>query len=204
MPEERAVNMTDIHQMSDKELIGLYRCGREEAADILLERYKPLVLRLSRARFIAGGERDDLIQEGMIGLYKALRDYDPDKTTAASFATFAALCVDRQMLNAIDASQREKNRPLNNSVMLTDEEWENALRQIAESPEKIVIDHEVIDERFKHLREILSPMERKVLELFLRGMDYREIAETMGKTPKSIDNALQRIRKKTQEQRINE
>ena len=186
--------MKQISQYTDDELIAAYREGKNEAADLLLARYKPLVLKLSRARFIAGGERDDLIQEGMIGLYKAVRDYDPEKT--ASFATFAALCADRQMLNAIDASRREKNLPLNNSVGLTDEELEQAIRQIAESPEKIVIEQEITDEKIARLRENLSPFEKKVFGLYISGFDYREIASVLGKPPKSVDNALQRIRKK--------
>ncbi len=187
--------MNQMSRYSDDELISASREGKNEAVDQLLERYKPLVLKLSRARFIAGGERDDLIQEGMIGLYKAVRDYDPDRT--ASFATFAALCIDRQMLNAIDASRREKNLPLNNSVGLTDEELEQAVRQITESPEKIVIEQEMTDEKIAWLRENLSPLEKKVLGLYISGLDYREIAAVLGKPPKSVDNALQRIRRKS-------
>ncbi len=187
--------MNQMSRYSDDELISASREGKNEAVDQLLERYKPLVLKLSRARFIAGGERDDLIQEGMIGLYKAVRDYDPDRT--ASFATFAALCIDRQMLNAIDASRREKNLPLNNSVGLTDEELEQAVRQITESPEKIVIEQEMTDEKIAWLRENLSPLEKKVLGLYISGLDYREIAVVLGKPPKSVDNALQRIRRKS-------
>lgn len=182
----------------DEELIAAYREeGLEEAIEELLDRYKPLVLRLSRARYLVGGDRDDLIQEGMIGLYKAVRDYDAEKGAGASFGTFAALCVDRQILHAIEASQREKNRPLNDSVLLAGEEWEEVLKNTAESPEKIVIAHEMQGERIEQLKLLLSPMEKKVLDLFLTGLDYREIADTLKKTPKSIDNALQRIRKKS-------
>lgn len=182
---------------SDEELIRAYRAGGRDAADQLLTRYKPLVLKLSRARFIVGGDRDDLIQEGMIGLYKAVRDYDSEKAQSASFSTFAALCIDRQMLRAIEASQREKNRPLNTSLLLADEEWEHVIRQMADSPETIVIDQEMNDEKFRALWDLLSPMEKKVLSLYVSGMDYREIAGALGKPPKSIDNAIQRIRKKS-------
>lgn len=186
-------------QRRDEELILAYRAGEADAADALLSRYKPLVLKLSRARFIVGGDHDDLIQEGMIGLYKAMRDYDAEKAQSASFSTFAALCIDRQMLNAIEASQREKNRPLNTSLLLSDEEWDHVIRRMAESPETIVIDQEVNDEKLRKLWEMLSPMERKVLGLYVAGLEYREIAEALGKSPKSIDNALQRIRKKSAE-----
>ena len=182
---------------ADEELVGLARGGDSGAADFLMEKYKPLVRRLSAARYLAGGDREDLIQEGMIGLYKALRDYDPSKQ--ASFATFAALCADRQMLHAIEASQREKNRVLNDAVELTDEEGERVLHGAKESPETLVIAREAADERLRRLREALSPLETKVLTLYLTGMDYREIASELGRTPKTIDNALQRIPRKSRE-----
>lgn len=185
-----------LMRMTDEELIRLCRTdNRPDAIDYLMEKYKPLVLRLSRTRFLVGGERDDLIQEGMIGLYKAVRDYDEEK--AASFATFAALCINRQMLNAIEASTREKNRPLNDSVLFTDPEWEFEQMSGDESPERIIIAQESEREKLKRLRELLSSMEIKVLDLYLKGRDYREIAEVLGKTPKAIDNAIQRIRRKS-------
>ncbi|MBQ6385700.1 MAG: sigma-70 family RNA polymerase sigma factor [Lachnospiraceae bacterium] len=182
---------------TDEELIALSHAGREGAADLLLVRYKPLVLKLSRTRFLAGGDRDDLIQEGMIGLYKAIRDYDPERET--KFMTFAALCIDRQILRAIEASQREKNRALNDSVLLGDGEIEAGLSEAQESPENIVLLRERTDERLARLRDVLSRLEKQVLALYLEGLDYREIAERLGRTPKQTDNALQRIRRKSQE-----
>lgn len=182
---------------TDEELIALSHAGREGAADLLLVRYKPLVLKLSRTRFLAGGDRDDLIQEGMIGLYKAIRDYDPARET--KFMTFAALCIDRQILRAIEASQREKNRALNDSVLLGDGEIEAGLSEAQESPETIVLLRERTDERLARLRDVLSRLEKQVLALYLEGLDYREIAERLGRTPKQTDNALQRIRRKSQE-----
>ncbi len=184
-----------MKNQSDEQLVSAYREGRAEAADVLMERYKPLVLRQTSARFLVGGDRDDLIQEGMIGLYKAIRDYDAEK--AASFSTFASLCVDRQIMNAIEAAQRAKNQPLNSSVPLLDKEWEDEAA-VADSPEKIVIEQVTAGERLSEIRRKLSPLERKVLELNISGLDYREIAKRLGKEPKSVDNALQRIRKKTQ------
>ena len=192
--------MDDHHDaanaVTDEDLVMRSRSGCEEATDTLLSRYKPLVLRLSRARFLAGGERDDLIQEGMIGLYKAIRDYEV--SAGASFFTFASLCIDRQMLHAIESSQREKNRPLNNSVYLEDDGAVLSDSHLWESPESIVINRETADEHIEELKRVLSPMEREVLDLFLKGLGYREIAARMNKPPKAIDNALQRIRKKSE------
>lgn len=163
--------------------------------DLLLNRYKSLVRAQSRVRFLVGGDEEDLIQEGMIGLYKAVRDYDESR--GASFKTFASLCISRQMAKAIETSGRDKNRPLNSSVSLTDEEWENQMKDEMNSPESIVLDEESGNEMLKKIKKSLSPMEQKVLDLYLTGADYREIAETIHKPPKSIDNTLQRIRKKT-------
>ena len=188
-----------MERRTDEELVEAFHRGERESADELLARYKPFVLKLSRARYIVGGDRDDMIQEGMIGLYKAIRDYDAEKAQAAPFSAFAALCVDRQMMSAVEASRREKNRVLNTSLLIGDDEWEHVIQELAESPEKIVIEQEVKDEKLRKLWEILSPMEKKVMNLYISGMDYREIASALGKTPKSIDNALQRIRKKSTE-----
>lgn len=179
---------------TDEELLIRSKSGDSEAVNLLIARYKPLVLRLSRARYLAGGDREDLIQEGMIGLFQAVRDFDPEN--GSSFLNFAALCVNRQMLHAIEAAGREKNRLLNDSVTLEDAEWEQLPLREAVSPEEIVIGKEFNDERVGELLEKLSPMEQKVLKLYLDGLDYKEIAEVLKKSPKSIDNALQRIRRK--------
>lgn len=195
--------LTDEHltsePLTDEQLVLMSRSGDAEATDRLLRQFKPLVLKLSRARFLAGGERDDLIQEGMIGLYKAIRDYDETKDT--KFMTFAALCVDRQMLHAIESSLREKNRVLNDSVLLGEDALGGMEPSSDLSPEAIMIAREMADERLGRLKESLSPMERRVLDLYLSGLSIREIAEVMKKTPKSVDNAFQRIRKKTLKQK---
>ena len=187
--------MQRFENETDEAMVRLAQEGNEEAVDYLLTKYKPLVLKLSRARFLAGGEKEDLIQEGMIGLYKAVRDYNTD--TGARFSTFAALCIDRQMLHAIEASLREKNQPLNNSVSLTDEEWELAGEVPSLSPESIVVGQTAFSERIARLRESLSPMENSVLDLYLDGHGYKEIARILRKEPKAIDNTFQRIRKKS-------
>lgn len=184
----------DETKMTDEELVAAYRSGKREAVDTLMEKYKPFVRAICRARFLTGGEEEDLIQEGMIGLYKAVRDYDPARD--ASFRTFAGLCIERQVLKAIEASRREKNRPLNDSVSLTDEEWDEQIQSDKISPEFIVLDREAENETREKIFTALSPMERDVLQLYLKGMNYRDIAKEMKKEPKTIDNALQRIRRK--------
>lgn len=188
--------MKNTEKLTDEELVECFRGGDEYAADFLMEKYKPCVRSLARARFLIGGETDDLIQEGMIGLYKAIRDYDPEKET--SFRTFAILCIGRQQSTAIESSNRNKNLPLNSYVSLSDEERRTALLTNADSisPENILIGREEAEETMTKIRENLSPMERKVLDCYLEGQDYIEIAEKMGREPKSIDNALQRIRTK--------
>ena len=192
--------MEKYEGLSDEEIIRLAKGGDAEAMDCLLAKYKGLVLKLCRARFLAGGEKDDLIQEGMIGLYKAVRDFVPGGD--AKFMTFAALCIDRQILRAIEASQRDKNKVLNNSISLSGKEWELAeqsalMNQAVMSPESIVLEQSAAYERLKTLKEKLSPLEREVLDLYLAGHGYREIAAILKKSPKSIDNAFQRIRKKS-------
>ena len=181
--------------LSDEQLVVLYRSGDGEAGDALLEKYKPFVRHLTRARYLAGGDRDDLIQEGMIGLYKAIRDFEPDRD--AKFITFAGLCINRQMIKAIESSTRMKNQPLNESVELTEEEiGGSSAPAYPLNPESILIEQERTDERMEKIFINLSPMEREVLQLFLDGMGYREIAQSLDRTPKQIDNAIQRIRKK--------
>ena len=124
----------------------------EEAAMYLIEKYKPLVLRFSRARFLAGGEHEDLVQEGMIGLYKAIRDYDPSRDT--SFSSFAGLCIDRQILKAIEAYGRDKMKPLNESVGLTGDEEPFPEQTLGGDPESIVIEREAADEQLRLLCSI--------------------------------------------------
>lgn len=188
----------EADKLTDEELIRLSRDGQRDAVDVLLERYKPLVLRLTRSKFLVGGEKEDLIQEGMIGLYKAVRDYEEDHD--ATFFTFAALCINRQMSKAIASSLSNKNQPLNEYVSLTDEEWETEYRNgWSGNPEKILIDKEWSDEMLARVRDSLSDMEKNVLDLSMSGFDYKEIAKIMKKDPKAIDNAIQRIRRKSRE-----
>lgn len=173
----------DLKQCSDEELIVRYRDGDTEAMDFIFERYKHLVRKKAKAMFLAGGDNDDLIQEGMIGLYKAIRDYHTDR--AASFATFASMCINRQMITAVAASNRKKNMPLNTYVSYDmpaggDEDSDMRLVDILQSqtelnPEKLLIDKEHNRDLKSRLKEVLSTFEQQVLAYYLEGMDYTAI-----------------------------
>ncbi len=184
---------------SDEELIEKLRRGEDDITDYILEKYKPLVRKKTNAMYLIGGETEDLIQEGMIGLFKAIRDYKPDKD--ASFYHFAELCINRQLYSALEASNRKKHQPLNSYISLSEQEHPDAvaaelLVDKESGPEQMVIEQEVWEEYKKRLAQKLSRMENQVLQYYLDGNHYIQIAEMMGKSPKSIDNALQRIRQK--------
>ncbi|MGN0251099.1 MAG: RNA polymerase sporulation sigma factor SigH [Oliverpabstia sp.] len=190
--------MKDFAQYTDEELIEKLRQGEPEVMDYLIDKYKSMVRQKARVLYLVGGEQDDLIQEGMIGLFKAVRDYHAGKD--ASFHTFAQLCVDRQMYHAIQSSNRQKHQPLNSYVSMSSEEWENEVRtMLQQSPENIVIAQENAAHLESKIRNQLSKFENQVLDMYLDGDNYLTIADRMGKTPKSIDNALQRIRMKVKE-----
>ena len=190
-----------IASLKDEELIKLFREGDSAAMEVLLERYKPLARKCAGNRFLAGGDADDLLQEGMIGLYRAIQDFDSEKAGDGRFFPFARLCIERQISKAIDRTQTNGNLAMNSSVQMTEEELEEQFRQMnasVRSPELVFLDRENRDELLAKIRAALSPTERKVLELRLSDCGYREIAELLGRTPKSIDNTLQRIRRKSQ------
>ena len=193
--------------LSDEEIIAKIRNQDSNAVDYLLEKYKNTVRQKAKALFIIGGDRDDLIQEGMIGLYKAIRDYDCTKD--ASFSYFADLCISRQIYDAIKASNRKKNIPLNTYISLNSpvhnnfSENEDVLSIIDiiyqdnnTNPEELIIDKERTSMLEYELERRLSNLEKEVVKLFVVGMKYTEIAAVLNKEPKSIDNALQRIRAK--------
>ena len=194
--------MDSYEKMTDEELIEALREGENEIIDYLMNKYKNLVRKKAKALYLIGGDTDDLIQEGMIGLFKAVRDYRGDKES--SFYHFADLCIARQLYTAVEASQRKKHAPLNSYIPLyTDsgdsDEWnlENALSSMDElNPEKMVIHQENLKAFQKKVSDSLSSMEKEVLTYYLQGYDYVQIAEAMGKEPKAIDNALQRLKKK--------
>ena len=183
------------------------RRGEKEGTDYLLEKYKNLVRKKARALYLIGGDNDDLIQEGMIGLYKAIRDYDVEKETV--FRSFASVCIDRQLYNAVKGANRLKNSPLNTYISLdipveargNEENGAATLGEMLEwvgvsNPEDILIDRERVGKIEQYIRQNLSEFEQKVVNLYVDGMNYQQIAKELEKTPKSIDNALQRIKKK--------
>lgn len=191
--------MSDLIKSTDEELVVLCQQGNDEAIDTLLLRYKKFVNKLTRGYFLIGAQTEDLVQEGLIGLFKAFRDYKTDKNI--QFRSFARLCINRQIITAIKQSQRFKHRPLNNYLSLTyQENDENALIDIIESeglsPENMVISKEEVDGLNSRIKKELSRFEKNVLAKFLEGMSYSEISESLNSNNKSIDNALQRIKKK--------
>ena len=190
--------------LTDEDLITLFRDGDQEAMEMLLNKYKEMVLRKAKSMYILGGDSDDLIQEGMLGLFKAVRDYDCGRD--ASFRTFAQLCVTRQLYTAVKASSRKKHLPLNTAISLSrpmredgeeEEEFLDCLEADASSnPEVYLIGQEEMERLEEKIEKELSAFEKQVLELHLTGMGYVEIAHVLNRDEKSTDNALQRIRAK--------
>ncbi len=195
-------DMDSYEKRTDEELISALRSGENEITDYLMNKYKNLVKKKAKALYLIGGDTDDLIQEGMIGLFKAVRDYRGDRES--SFYHFADLCIARQMYTAVEASQRKKHAPLNSYVPLYADSGdsealnlENALSSMDElNPEKMIINQENLEAFQKKVSDSLSQMEKEVLTYYLQGYDYLQISEVMGKEPKAIDNALQRLKKK--------
>lgn len=186
---------------TDEQLIERLRNGETRIMEYILDKYKPLVRKKANAMYLIGGETDDLIQEGMIGLFKAIRDYDAGRE--ASFFHFAELCISRQLYNAVEASNRKKHAPLNSYVSFyagSEEEGQSLLDSLSSgeigNPEDMIISQENAEQFWKQLRERLSGMEQQVLDEYLSGLNYKQIAQRMGKSPKAIDNALQRIKGK--------
>lgn len=199
--------MSKYDRMTDEQLLCDYKNGNQEIMDYLMVKYKSMVRKKARAMYLLGGENEDLIQEGMIGLIKAVRDFDVTQKT--SFSSFAELCVSRQMYSAIEASNRKKHLPLNSYISLyEDSEQEGEGRSLPlidtiesskeNDPEVLYFGKEYTEVFAEQLKELLSPLENHVLYLHLMGTDYRTIAELLGKSPKSVDNALQRIKTKAQ------
>lgn len=191
--------------LTDRETVTLSRQGDDAATDFLLEKYKGLVRKKARTLYLIGGENDDLIQEGMIALYKAIREFDPERET--SFTAFAARCIEHQLYNVIKGANRLKNSPLNSYISLYSptETGENASREtLADTlqptelinPEDILIDQENVSALERMMEQELSQFERTVVQLYIDGRNYQQIAEEMDKSAKSVDNALQRAKKK--------
>ena len=190
--------------LNDEELALQAKLGDEKAENILLEQYKSLVVKIARSYFILGGEMEDIVQEGMIGLYKAIKGYDNKKN--ASFKTFATMCIKHQIQSAIKKANAKKNAPLSNSVSLQsfsensdDEDFlpVNLIFQI--SPDEKIINREEYKTLLKNIKKMLSNKEMKVLKLYLKGYTYKEISNILKISEKSIDNSLSRIKTKLKE-----
>ncbi len=194
----------NYRQCGDGELIDRLRRGETAVMDYICDKYKNLVRSKAKSMFILGADNEDLIQEGMIGLFKAVRDYDTGRD--ASFSTFAELCINRQMYTAVQASKRQKHFPLNTYVSLDsetsgdDREGLNLGELLADkselSPEELFLDKERVAYLEKAMEEELSEFERQVLDLYRTGMTYSQIARVLGRDEKATDNALQRLKAK--------
>ncbi len=192
-------------EYSDEELILRFRDGDARVTDYIMEKYKGLVRKKAKSMYLLGADSEDLIQEGMIGLFKAVRDYDPGRD--ASFYTFADLCVSRQMYTAVQASGRKKHAPLNRYISLSGQGEGTADREEGgtafelpdaweKSPEELFIDRENVELLERTIEKELSGFEKQVLDLYRTGMGYVQIAKVLGRDGKSTDNALQRIKGK--------
>ncbi|NLF44637.1 MAG: RNA polymerase sporulation sigma factor SigH [Syntrophomonadaceae bacterium] len=191
------------NEMTDEEIVELAQNGEQFATEYLVDKYKNFVRAKSRSYFLIGADKEDIIQEGMIGLFKAIRDYKTDKLT--SFRAFAELCITRQIITAIKTATRQKHIPLNSYVSLNkpiyDEESDRTLMDVISTtkitnPEEIIISREEFIFIEKKMGEILSALEWKVLMAYLEGKSYQEIAVELKRHVKSIDNALQRVKRK--------
>ena len=186
--------MCRLEKLTDEELVERIRAGETSCMDILIARNKRQVRNQARTLYLFGGDSDDLIQEGMLGLFKAIRDYRPEKEV--SFEAFAKLCISRQLYSAVQAAGRQKHVPLNSYVELSDQLDAQDDGPQGKSPEELLIDRENMEKLKEEIWQLLSPMEKKILRSYLDGESYTETASRLNKSPKSVDNALQRIRRK--------
>lgn len=189
-------------EREDEEIIRRIQAGEQELTDDIMDKYKYLVKKKAKALYILGGDNDDLIQEGMIGLFKAIRDFDCGQDY--SFYAFAEICIARQMYSAMKAAGRQKHVPLNTYISFhtmiggEGEEGElmDVLKSLDKTPEELVIRREDLEQLAEVIEQKLSFMEKEVLDLYISGISYKEIAKILGKSEKSIDNALQRMKGK--------
>lgn len=192
-----------FERLDDEEVVEFAREGEEAALEYLIDKYRNFVRAKARSYFLIGADREDIIQEGMIGLYKAIRDFRAEKL--ASFRAFAELCITRQMITAIKTATRQKHIPLNSYVSLNkpmyDEESDRTLMDVLSGsrisdPEELVISQEEFNDIESKMNGFLSPLEWQVLMYYLEGKSYQEIADDLSRHVKSIDNALQRVKRK--------
>lgn len=193
----------DLDTLSDEQLVELVHNGNTEALDFVIQKYRNFVRAKARSYFLIGADREDIVQEGMIGLYKAVRDYKGDKLS--TFRAFAELCITRQIITAIKTATRQKHIPLNSYVSLDkpiyDEESDRTLMDVltgtkATDPQEMIINREQFASIEGKVNELLSDLERQVLALYLDGRTYQEISEELNRHVKSVDNALQRVKRK--------
>lgn len=207
---EAKVNAKDVLQTSgelfektpEENVVLIAQQGDKDALLYILTKHKRTVRLIARRYFLVGADYEDLVQEGMIGLYEAVCDYRPEYQT--SFASFSELCVKRQMISAIQSATRQKHTPLNNYVSFNrpifgdnqDQTLQDTIQAKAGDPEQMLIDQENLVRMENHIRNALSPLEKAVLNLFMEGKSYQEISYQLNKDNKAVDNALQRIKKK--------
>ncbi|SHN37073.1 RNA polymerase, sigma 30 subunit, SigH [Gracilibacillus kekensis] len=193
----------DFQHFDDNELVLLVQDGDTQALEFLIYKYKSFVRAKAKTYFLVGADHEDIAQEGMIGLYKAIRDFQADKLS--SFRGFAELCITRQIITAIKTATRQKHMPLNSYISLDkpiyDEDSERTLLDVLEAtiamdPQELLVNRERYGEMESKLAELLSNLERKVLLLYLEGKTYQEISSELNRHAKSIDNALQRVKRK--------
>jgi len=193
----------DLNNESDEEIVKLAKQGEEIATEYLINKYKNFVRVKAKSYFLVGADREDIIQEGMIGLYKAIRDFRADKLS--SFRAFAELCITRQIITAIKTATRQKHIPLNSYISLNkpiyDEDSDRTMLDILSGtkitdPEEVFISHELSDDLRERIQENLSDLESQVLLSYLEGKSYQEMAKELDRHVKSIDNALQRVKRK--------
>ncbi len=207
MGEKRMTEHSKYEEMTDEELIDQLREGDRQVMDYICDKYKNLVRSKAKSMYILGGDSEDLIQEGMIGLFKAVRDYDCGRD--ASFYTFADLCISRQMYTAVQASQRLKHAPLNSYVSLdspgrTEEDRDKEAQTLAGllsgrtggNPEELFLDKERVAYLEEQIAKELSELENQVLDLYITGMSYTQIAKVLGRSDKATENALTRAKQK--------
>ena len=201
--EESRQELNPYAEYTDEQIVDMSHNGDSAAEEFLLDKYKNFVRSKARSYFLVGADHEDIVQEGMIGLYKAIRDYRPDKLS--SFRAFAELCITRQIITAIKTATRQKHIPLNNYVSLNkplyDEESDRTLLDViiegrTSDPEEMIINMENVGNIRAKISEVLSGLEQEVLNAYLDGRSYQEIAESLGRHVKSIDNALQRVKRK--------
>ena len=207
MGEKRMTEHSKYEEMTDEELIDQLREGDRQVMDYICDKYKNLVRSKAKSMYILGGDSEALIQEGMIGLFKAVRDYDCGRD--ASFYTFADLCISRQMYTAVQASQRLKHAPLNSYVSLdspgrTEEDRDKEAQTLAGllsgrtggNPEELFLDKERVAYLEEQIAKELSELENQVLDLYITGMSYTQIAKVLGRSDKATENALTRAKQK--------